>query len=106
MKPKSIKHFLDFLLCVNLGQRRALYELATQAQVALPEENCLNLIKNLANLTPGDLAKIRWCICTIKHLADHNVPAIRKKNLVQQRGAFLTALLPCLGNVVSAFLTR
>lgn len=91
---------------MNPGKRHAFPKLATQAQVALLNEACLNLGKNSANLTPGGLAKIERYKRTIETTYRPHRVSYPKKVLLQQRDGFFAALLPLLFTVVAAFLTR
>lgn len=97
---------LEGLLVMNPGQRWAFFEQATKSQIVILKKASLNQLKNPSGLTKADLAGIQKYKSTIYRLASHTITGHRKEKVLQQRGGFVTALLPLLATVVTSILNR
>jgi hypothetical protein len=106
MTAEDILDLINALRLMNPGQRRAFFRLATRKQIRSIEEACLNLIKNPVGVPDGDLARARAHVITIKKLANRDLSYITKRNILQQKGGFLGALLPVLGSLVASFIAK
>ena len=106
MNPQDVYHFVQMLALMHPRQRRAFFNLATHGQIPVLEEACLNLIKNPIGLSKADLAKARKYKSSDKKLANQNLSAEKKRPKLTQKGGFLNILLPLLGTVITAVLSR
>lgn len=106
MKLEKISDVLTALSVMTQRQRRAFFELATAEQLKIMEELFLNLLKNPVGISKRDLATARKYKNHIQKLASTEIPRNKKKRILNQKGGFLTALLPVLGSLLGAFLPR
>lgn len=106
MKLEKISELLTALTIMTPRQRRAFFELATAEQLRMMEELFLNLLKNPVGISKRDLATARKYKSHIQKLANTEISKKRKKRILNQKGGFLTALIPILGSLLGAFLPR
>ena len=106
MEPSEVHNSLGFYKFLKPQQRRKFFKSATKSQLKPIEEACLNLLKNPSGLKKADLAKIKKYKSSIKTLSNKNDSLKRKRQVLSQRGGFLTALLPVLASLVSSFIQK
>lgn len=106
MKLEKINHLLTALSIMTPRQRRAFFELATAEQLRIMEELFLNLLKNPVGISKRDLATAKKYKNYIQKLASAEIPRTKKRLILNQKGGFLTALIPILGSLLGAFLPK
>ena len=106
MNLKDLFCLLRALHLMSPRQRRAFFDLATVQQLRIIEQACYNLLKNPRGLTPNQLRQAKKYSRSIKILARPQFSIDQKRGLLKQRGGFLGALLPLLGTIVSAVISR
>ena len=106
MNIRDLLCMLRALQLMSPRQRRAFFELASVHQLKVFEQACYNLLKNPRGLTVKQLKEARKYSRNIRILARPNYTIEQKRALLKQRGGFLGALLPLLGTIVSAVISR
>lgn len=102
---KAIRHrdFLTLLGKSKQGKRRKmLLEAATSDEIRAVAECALNLLKNHIRLNGNQKRKLKRHKETLRYIAHRGTNIKKKRRAMQQKGGFLTSLLPLAISAVSS----
>lgn len=103
--PKAIRHreFLTLLGKSKQNKRRKmLLEAASSEEIRAIAECALNLLKNRIGLNSGQKRKLKRHKETLRYVAHKGTNIKKKRRAMQQKGGFLTSLLPLAISAVSS----
>ena len=103
--PKALRHrdFLSLLGKSKQGRRRKmLLEAASTDEIKAIAECALNLLTNRIKLNGNQKRKLKRHKETLRYVAHKGTNIKRKRRVLQQKGGFLTALLPLAISAVSS----
>ena len=102
---KALEH-RDFLTLLGKAKqskrRKILLDAANSNEIRSIAECALNLLKNRINLNTGQKRKFKRHKETLRHVAKKSVSVKRKRRILQQKGGFLTTLLPLAISALSS----
>ena len=105
-RPKAIQH-REFLTLLGKSKqprrRKMLLEAASSSEIRSIAECALNLLKNRINLSSSQKRKLKRHKETLRYVAKKNTNIKKKRRALQQRGGFLTSLLPLAITALSSF---
>ena len=96
------KHFLNLLAkkSKSSAKRKLMTEFATHGDINAVSECSRNLLRGNIPLNDKQYRKFYRCRHDIRHLANRRNSLKYKKDIINQRGGFLSALLPLAINAV------
>ena len=80
-----------------------LLEAANSGEIRSIAECALNLLKNRIRLNSSQKRKLKRHKETLRYIAKKNTNIKKKKRALQQRGGFLTSLLPLAISALTSF---
>ena len=96
-KSKALKH-KDYLTLLSKAKkatrRRRLVELADPEEIHAISECILNVLSGNVHLKPQEKRKLKRHREALRHIARKRNSAKSKKKVLQQKGGFLSAVLP------------
>ena len=102
---KAIRHrdFLTLLGKSKQGKRRKmLLEAATSDEIKAVAECALNLLKNRIKLNNNQKRRLKRHKETLRYIAHKGTNIKKKRRAMQQKGGFLTSLLPLAISAVTS----
>ena len=109
MKNKTLqrKDFLQLLAkSRSAKQRKQLIDKATRHDINAISECSLNLLKNKIPLNKLQYRKLYKCKHDIRKLASKSNSMRKKKDIIEQRGGFLSTLLPLAITAITALIHK
>lgn len=103
--PKALRHreFLTLLGKSKQGKRRKmLLEAASSDEIRAVAECALNLLKNRIKLNNNQKRKLKRHKESLRYIAHKGTNIKKKRRALQQRGGFLTSLLPLAMSAISS----
>jgi len=102
---KAIKHheFLSLLGKSKQGKRRKmLLEAASSDEIRSIAECALNVLQNRIRLSSSQKRKLKHHKDTLRYIAKRGTNIKKKRRILQQKGGFLTSLLPLAVSALSS----
>lgn len=103
--PRVLKHreFLTLLGHSKQPNRRRLFlEAATSDEIKSIAECALNVLKNRVHLNSQQKHKLKRHKNSLRYIADRGNNTKKKRRLLQQKGGFLTSLIPLAVSALSS----